>query len=59
MGLAVAPTIAYYAATDPQAVWQAGGCTALFIAGLWRRRLRDAPRPLGTRARLLSGRCSR
>ncbi len=33
MGLAVAPTIAYYAATDPQAVWQAGGCTALFIAG--------------------------
>jgi modulator of FtsH protease len=33
IGLAVAPTIAYYAATDPQAVWQAGGCTALFIAG--------------------------
>jgi modulator of FtsH protease len=33
MGLAVAPTIAYYAATDPQAVWQAGGATALFIAG--------------------------
>ncbi len=33
MGLAVAPTIAYYASTDPQAVWQAGGCTALFIAG--------------------------
>jgi modulator of FtsH protease len=33
IGLAVAPTIAYYASTDPQAVWQAGGATALFIAG--------------------------
>ena len=33
MGLATAPTIAYYASTDPQAVWQAGGATALFIAG--------------------------
>jgi modulator of FtsH protease len=33
MGLAVAPAIAYYADTDPQAVWQAGGATALFIAG--------------------------
>jgi modulator of FtsH protease len=33
MGLAVAPTIAYYAETNPQAVWQAGGATALFIAG--------------------------
>ena len=33
MGLAVAPTIAYYASTNPQAVWQAGGATALFIAG--------------------------
>jgi uncharacterized protein len=33
MGLAIAPTIAYYFTTDPQAVWQAGGCTALFIAG--------------------------
>jgi modulator of FtsH protease len=33
MGLATAPVIAYYAATDPQAVWQAGGATALFIAG--------------------------
>jgi uncharacterized protein len=33
MGLGTAPTIAYYAATDPQAVWQAGGATALFIAG--------------------------
>jgi modulator of FtsH protease len=33
IGLAVAPTIAFYAKTDPQAVWQAGGATALFIAG--------------------------
>jgi FtsH-binding integral membrane protein len=33
IGLAVAPTIAYYTKTDPQAVWQAGGSTALFIAG--------------------------
>jgi FtsH-binding integral membrane protein len=33
MGLAVAPTIAYYFDADPQAVWQAGGATALFIAG--------------------------
>ena len=34
MGVATAPTVAYYAATDPQAVWQAGGATALFMAGL-------------------------
>ena len=33
IGLAVAPTIAYYTRTDPQAVWEAGGSTALFIAG--------------------------
>ena len=33
LGLAVAPTVAYYAGADPQAVWQAGGATALFIAG--------------------------
>jgi uncharacterized protein len=32
-GLAVAPTVAYYASADPQAVWEAGGATALFIAG--------------------------
>src|SRR5262245_21928032 len=34
IGLAVAPTVAYYVDADPQAVWQAGGATALFIAGL-------------------------
>jgi FtsH-binding integral membrane protein len=33
MGLAVATTIASYASTNPQAVWQSGGATALFIAG--------------------------
>ena len=34
MGVAVAPTLAYYASTDPQALWQAGAATALFMAGL-------------------------
>jgi FtsH-binding integral membrane protein len=33
MGLATAPTISQYFDADPQAVWQAGGATALFIAG--------------------------
>jgi uncharacterized protein len=33
IGLATAPTISYYASTDPKIVWQAGGATALFIAG--------------------------
>jgi len=33
IGLATAPTIAYYASTSPQVLWQAGGATALFIAG--------------------------
>lgn len=33
IGLATAPTLAYYASTEPQALWQAGGATALFIAG--------------------------
>jgi FtsH-binding integral membrane protein len=33
LGLAVGPTIAYYFGADPQAVWQAGGATALFVAG--------------------------
>ena len=33
LGLAVAPTINYYVDTNPQVVWQAGGATALFIAG--------------------------
>jgi FtsH-binding integral membrane protein len=33
IGLAVAPTVAYYGSMNPQALWQAGGATALFIAG--------------------------
>jgi modulator of FtsH protease len=33
LGAAVAPTLSYYAQMDPQAVWEAGGATALFIAG--------------------------
>jgi FtsH-binding integral membrane protein len=33
IGLAVAPVVAYYARADPRALWQAGGATALFIAG--------------------------
>ncbi len=33
MGIGLAPTLAYYVSADPQAVWQAGGATALFIAG--------------------------
>ena len=32
-GLAVAPTLAYYASIDPQAIWMAGGAAALFVAG--------------------------
>jgi modulator of FtsH protease len=34
MGVAMAPTLVYYATADPQALWQAGGATALFIAAL-------------------------
>src|ERR1700733_5666019 len=33
IGLAVAPTVAYYGTMDPRALWEAGGATALFIAG--------------------------
>jgi len=33
IGIAVAPTVAYYGAMDPRALWEAGGATALFIAG--------------------------
>ena len=31
IGLAVAPTVAYYASMDPRALWDAGGATALFV----------------------------
>lgn len=33
LGLAVAPTVAYYIEADPRAVWLSGGATALFVAG--------------------------
>ena len=33
MGIATAPTLVYYASTDPAALWRAGGATALFIMG--------------------------
>ena len=33
IGVAVAPTVAYYGSMDPRALWEAGGATALFIAG--------------------------
>jgi len=33
IGVAVAPTLAYYASMNPRVLWQAGGATALFIAG--------------------------
>jgi uncharacterized protein len=33
IGAAVAPMIAVYAKADPQALWDAGGATALFIVG--------------------------
>src|SRR5262245_26716846 len=33
IGLATAPTLSYYASANPQVLWQAGGATALFIAG--------------------------
>ena len=32
MGLGTGPTVAYYFDADPQAVWLAGGATALFVA---------------------------
>ena len=33
IGLAMSPVLLYYAGTKPQALWSAGGATALFIAG--------------------------
>ena len=30
----MAPTLAYYGSMDPRALWQAGGATAPFIAGV-------------------------
>jgi modulator of FtsH protease len=33
IGLGTGPAVGYYASADPQALWEAGGATALFIAG--------------------------
>jgi len=33
LGVSMAPVLTYYATTDPAVLWQAGGATALFIAG--------------------------
>ncbi|MBV9381147.1 MAG: US12 family protein [Streptosporangiaceae bacterium] len=33
LGIGLAPTLAYYATMNPRVLWQAGGATALFIAG--------------------------
>jgi len=33
IGVAVAPTLVYYASVNPHALWEAGGATALFIGG--------------------------
>ena len=33
IGVAVAPALVYYASADPQALWEAGGKTALVVAG--------------------------
>jgi FtsH-binding integral membrane protein len=31
LGMAIGPVVSYYASTDPAVVWQAAGCTALFV----------------------------
>ena len=33
LGIGAAPMIAHYASVNPSALWQAGGATALFVAG--------------------------
>jgi FtsH-binding integral membrane protein len=33
LGLGMGPAVAYYTSTSPQAIWQAAGATALFMAG--------------------------
>jgi hypothetical protein len=39
LGSAVPPIVVYYVSADPQALWQAGGATALFVAGCGDRRI--------------------
>ena len=59
IGLGTAPMIAYYASTNPQSVWQAGGGDGALHRGLRRSGVRDAPRPLRRWRGCASGRCSR
>jgi len=33
LGLAMSPTLSYYASVDPQTLWQSAGATALFVTG--------------------------
>ena len=59
VGVGTAPTIAYYASTNP-AIGVAGGRGDRALHRRLRRgRVRDAPRPLGTRSSCASGRSSR
>ena len=55
LGLALAPTLVYYASTNPQALWQAGGATALFIAGFGGGRLRHQAGPVRDRPSVFLG----
>jgi modulator of FtsH protease len=34
LGMAIGPVLAAYASSDPAALWQSGGATALFVGGL-------------------------
>jgi FtsH-binding integral membrane protein len=52
VGLATAPTIASVAKVDPEAVWEAGGATALFVAGFGAAGY-ATPRDLSAVARVL------
>src|SRR2546430_9009484 len=51
LGLALAPTLVYYASTNPQALWQAGGATALFIRGFGGAGTRPGGAPRGVARR--------
>ena len=55
MGLAIAPTIAYYVEHEPAGRLAGGRRDRALHRRLRRRRLRDPARPLGARARVLLG----
>jgi len=58
MGLAMSPTLVYYASVNPQALWQAGGATALFVAACGESASPPGATCPGSRGRV-SGRWSR